>query len=437
VGRVSAESSPVLASTSLVEDVRAVVADFTVFSDTAEGAETRQLAQQLVQMRHMIDRLEALWFGASVEFAAAGGVESSGMNSLATWMRHACNLAPGEAAARARVAESTASQQSPTRQAMRDAGVSWRHASVISAALRQIPAESRDEAERALLEKAQVLDAGQLRRVADRLIHCFDRQRAEEAAIRRLDRRGLSIAETFDGMVSVSGLLDPVTGSLLMTALNTRMRPAAPANGDGHDDDRGSGAGAAEARDEQRSWAQRRADALGDICSDWLEQCNTHEVAGVRPHLSVLVDHATLAAGGEVIEGRRPIDERPWIEPAQLAWVGPITANEAQLIGCDATVSRVLMAGPSQVLDVGRATRTIPPALRRAVSARDRTCVGPGCERPPEHCDVHHVVFWEHGGETSLENTVLLCRRHHRLVHLKQWRVVIDATGRRRLMPPD
>jgi len=369
------------------------------------------------------------------------------MNSLATWMRHACNLAPGEAAARARVAESIASAQSPTREAMRDAGVSWRHASVISAALRQVPADRRDEAERALLEKAQVLDAGQLRRVADRLIHCFDRQRADEAAIRRLDRRGLSVAETFDGMVSINGLLDPVTGSLLMTALNTRMRPVTPANGDGHDSDRsvdtdgaaaGSVAGAGDGgRDEQRNWAQRRADALGDICAEWLEQCNTHEVAGVRPHLSVLVDHSTLAAGGTGVGGRRTVDERGWIEPAQLAWVGPITGTEAQLIGCDATVSRVLMAGPSQVLDVGRATRTIPPALRRAVSARDRICVGPGCERPPEHCDVHHVVFWEHGGETTLDNTVLLCRRHHRLVHLKQWRVVIEASGRRRLLPPE
>jgi hypothetical protein len=287
-----------------------------------------------------------------------------------------------------------------------------------------------------------VLDAAQLRRVADRLIHCFDRQRAEEAAIRRIDRRGLSVAETFDGMVSISGLLDPVTGSLLMTALNTRVRPATPANGDGHDkspdaaDRRAAGSHTGESRDELRSWAQRRADALGDVCAEWLEQCNSREVAGVRPHLSVLVDHSTLAAGDTGIKGGHPADERSWIEPAELAWVGPITANEAQLIGCDATVSRVLMAGPSQVVDVGRATRTIPPALRRAVTARDRTCVGPGCERPPEHCDVHHVVFWEHGGETTPENTVLLCRRHHRLVHLKQWRVVVEASGHRRLLPP-
>jgi hypothetical protein len=172
---------------------------------------------------------------------------------------------------------------------------------------------------------------------------------------------------------------------------------------------------------------------LGEICSSWLENINETVVGGVRPHLSVIVDHAALAAD------RAPGADAPEdaaVEPAQLAWVGPITASEAQLIGCDSTVSRVVMEGPSQVIDVGRATRTIPPALRRAVSARDRTCVGPGCHRSPEQCDVHHIIFWEHGGETSLTNTVLLCRHHHRLVHLKQWRVVIEPDGTRRLTPP-
>ena len=147
----------------------------------------------------------------------------------------------------------------------------------------------------------------------------------------------------------------------------------------------------------------------------------------MRPHLSVIVDHATLASTPQDRQRRRT---------GQLAWVGPVTASEAQLIGCDSTVSRIVMDGPVQVVDVGRATRTIPPALRRAVVARDRTCVAPGCRRLPEHCDVHHIVFWEHGGETSLENTVLLCRHHHRLVHLKHWRVVVDTTGRRTLQPP-
>jgi len=297
--------------------------------------------------------------------------------------------------------------------ALRDGRISWRHSQVIDQAVRQVPAERRAEAEQALVEQASRLDPGQLRRVGERLIHCFDRDRADEQAIRRLERRGLSVAETYDGMVSVNGLLDPATGATLLTALNAQMRPEAPADGAPRD---------------VRTPAQRRADALGDICSEWLSSVNTANVGGVRPHLSVIVDHATLAS--ERGDGAS-------VEPAQLGWVGPVTASEAQLIGCDATVSRIVMDGESQVIDVGRATRSIPPALRRAVVARDRTCVAPGCSRLPEHCDVHHVIFWEHGGETSRENTVLLCRHHHRMVHLRDWRVVVDTSGRRTLQPPD
>ncbi len=74
------------------------------------------------------------------------------------------------------------------------------------------------------MSEGEHLDPGQLRQVADRLVHCFDRQSAEDAAIRRLDRRGLSVAETIDGMVSVSGLLDPLNGALLLTALNTQVQ---------------------------------------------------------------------------------------------------------------------------------------------------------------------------------------------------------------------
>jgi hypothetical protein len=248
----------------------------------------------------------------------------------------------------------------------------------------------------------------------------------------------LSVAETMDGMVSVHGLLDPVTGALLMTALDAKLRPTI---GDGAGDGHGARpTGAADATggavrgDEIRTWAQRRADALADICQEWLQDTNQATLGGVRPHLSVIVDHATLAAQrGAAAAGDA---HGSGVEPAQLAWVGPITATEARLIGCDSTVSRVVTDGSSQVIDVGRATRTIPPALRRAVAARDRTCVGPGCHRPPEHCDVHHIVFWEHGGDTSLQNTVLLCRRHHRMVHLKQWRIVIEPDGTRQLLPP-
>ncbi len=404
-----------------------------LFATFAADAEHATPAGQVVAMRHLIDQFEALWLGAAADLDSSGAIAEAGFGTLASWMRHTCRLAPGEASGRAKVATAVTGQLGATAEAMLNGSVTWRHALVIDRALAQVPVEHRDEAEGSLIDHASKLDPGQLRCVGDRLVHCFDRERADEAAIRKLDRRGLSVAETIDGMVSVNGLLDPSTGALLMTALDVKLRPTSGSDrGDGHTDNTGGAAqGSSAQTDEVRTWAQRSADALAEICQEWLQDTNEATVGGVRPHLSVMVDYATLAAA-------RVGDGSPaGVEPAQLAWAGPITATQAQLVGCDATVSRIVTDGASQILDVGRATRTIPPALRRAVAARDRTCVGPGCHRPPEHCDVHHIVFWEHGGETSLSNTVLLCRRHHGLVHLKQWRVVVEPDGTRRLLPPE
>jgi hypothetical protein len=75
------------------------------------------------------------------------------------------------------------------------------------------------------------------------------------------------------------------------------------------------------------------------------------------------------------------------------------------------------MNGRSQPLDIGRATRTIPDGLRRAVAARDRGCAKPGCDRPASWCEVHHIRPWEDGGDTSLDNCCMLCKRCHRLLH--------------------
>ena len=97
---------------------------------------------------------------------------------------------------------------------------------------------------------------------------------------------------------------------------------------------------------------------------------------------------------------------------------------------------RVITDGPSQVLDVGRATRTIPPPIRRALAVRDGGCVFDGCDRPPAWTDAHHIVHWADGGPTCLDNLCLLCRRHHRLVHEQGWSITTDPGGRKRAGPP-
>ena len=104
-----------------------------------------------------------------------------------------------------------------------------------------------------------------------------------------------------------------------------------------------------------------------------------------------------------------------------MAWTGPLTDTAVRRLACDAEITRVVVDPPSQPLDVGRATRTVPSQLRNALIVRDRGCVAEGCDRPPAWTEAHHVVHWAEGGNTALDNLVLLCRTHHRKVHDAGW----------------
>jgi hypothetical protein len=115
---------------------------------------------------------------------------------------------------------------------------------------------------------------------------------------------------------------------------------------------------------------------------------------------------------------------------------GPyVSAETSRRLMCDAAVVVMTHAPDGSVLDVGRRTRTIPPAIRRALTARDRSCCFPGCTA--RHCDAHHVEHWADGGATRLDNLVLLCRRHHRAVHEEGWRVTRRADGGVMVRRPD
>jgi hypothetical protein len=79
---------------------------------------------------------------------------------------------------------------------------------------------------------------------------------------------------------------------------------------------------------------------------------------------------------------------------------------------------------PRHVLDVGRSRRTAPPKIRRALTVRDGGCTAPGCDTDPSRCEAHHIDHWEFGGETSISNMVLLCSRHHHMVHEGRWQIL-------------
>jgi hypothetical protein len=112
--------------------------------------------------------------------------------------------------------------------------------------------------------------------------------------------------------------------------------------------------------------------------------------------------------------------------PAEYGTV--LTPEGGARIACDATVSRVAFGPNGQPLDVGRQHRLFPEPLRRAITARDRHCRFPGCDRPPRWCDIHHIIHWTRGGTTSVDNGILLCRFHHTLVHEVGWNITGTPT---------
>ena len=220
------------------------------------------------------------------------------------------------------------------------------------------------------------------------------------------------------------------------------------------------GTGAVDAVDEaagvERSLGQRQADALGRL-ADGLDR----GTAGDRYQVVLHVDAETLKEDAETVRedadpdgqeqdtggtgadtggtgadggGDVPAGTR---RQAALAEDGGIRVGQetARRIACDASTVTMRRGAEGDVLDVGRRTRTVSPALRRALAARDGQCRFPGCAA--RRCDAHHVRHWADGGETALSNLVLLCRRHHRAVHEEGFRVRLDDGGAMTFLRPD
>jgi hypothetical protein len=115
----------------------------------------------------------------------------------------------------------------------------------------------------------------------------------------------------------------------------------------------------------------------------------------------------------------------------------PISAETARRLACDAFIVAAVLGTSSEVLDIGRLSRAVPRPMRRALVARDRGCAFPGCGRPPRWCQAHHIAHWTRDrGPTCLSNLVLLCGRHHRVIHHEGWEVRIDENGLPVFRPP-
>ena len=165
-----------------------------------------------------------------------------------------------------------------------------------------------------------------------------------------------------------------------------------------------------------RSLAERRGDALAELAA---RHHKGAKPGANPPNLDVVVDVATLAGTTPDLATQR----------CELEGIGPITTATLEQLKCGATLRRLVMAGDSVILDMGRKTRFATPSQTRAIRIRDRGCIFPSCDRPPQWGDIHHIDAWETGGHTDVARMCCLCRRHHTLIHNSQWTITIEPDG--------
>jgi hypothetical protein len=276
-----------------------------------------------------------------------------------------------------------------------------RRGTISYAKVRAITRVATLETEQRLLDVALAGTASHVERIVrawrrtDRVIA------AQEADARHLSRH-LTTWIDDDGMVVLRGRLTPEIGAVLHRALQAAADQLRRESMDAPE----TGLVA------EVTWGQRRADALGRLAEAALTADLDAGHAGDRYQVVLHVDASAnpdVASSPEATE--QPADGVLEVDDAAIR----VSAETAQRLACDASVVTMHHDANDDILDVRRRTRTIPTAIRRALNARDTRCQFPGCSA--KRCDAHHIDHWMDGGTTSLDNLVLLCRRHHRVVH--------------------
>jgi hypothetical protein len=347
-----------------------------------------ELVSHLDELEHVDRFLDAERSRTLSELERREAWSRDGHLSLASWLGSRHRVAPSTAAGHVRMAR--ALEAMPVAAEALVAGDVSSSAITLLASAREEAPEQFARSEQTLVDAARTLSVDHLKDVVARWRH----DHADDA------RQELFLTPTLGGRGRVSGDLNAETTQVMITALRAVQDAEVRSND----------------RTDTRSPARRRADALGEICRQWLDSSGRPVVAGERPHVIVTIDVESLGQG-ENAPGAGLSAE------ARLSDVGAISAADALMWACDAQVTRVITDAASRPLDVGRTTRITPPWIRKALVVRDGGCAFPGCRRPPSWCDPHHVVHWTNGGPTALSNLVLLCRRHHRLIHHKRFSV--------------
>jgi hypothetical protein len=391
---------------------------------TESAATMERLGDEIAELAAHLDAATAHLLDLIREFDAGEGW-GNGFRSCAHWLNWRIGLALGAAREHVRVARALGTLPG-LRQALASGQLSY-------SKVRALTRVATPETEERLLDVGRAGTAEHVERIV-RGWRQVDRIAEAEQTVRRHMSRALTVHQDDDGMVVVHGRLEPELGAVLMRALEAARetlyqrarvqvgRSVINKNVPAGTCPDGPSPSFNESALEPPSFAQQQADALGLLAETALHHGMDAGTSGERYQVVVHIDATTLedpaAAGQSALEDG-----------------AHVSAETARRLACDA--SRVVMRhGPDgEVTEVGALRRTIPPALRRALQYRDRSCRFPGCNLPLGQG--HHIQHWANGGPTTMSNLALLCRRHHRSIHEDGYTMQRLADGTLRFWRPD
>ena len=351
--------------------------------------EGSRMALELIRLRREIDRLELEFSKLATAFDHTRQWDLEGNCSALDWIRFNCRMTSTAAADRLAVGERL-SQLGKSVEAMQAGEIGFAHMTVMARTAGAV-GEAFDETR--LLPLARQHSPGRFHYKCMHFRHAVDPKTHAGQQAQLAEERRLQLSTAENGCLLISGILDPIGGAAVRTALEPLARVMGA-----HDD---------------RLLEQRFADALVELA-----QKGGKVVVQMQVTSSIETLLGLIGAPGAETEFSLPVSHRT-----------------VERWACDCSITRVLMQD-SVVIDVGRAERVISGPRRRALIARDRHCQWPGCERPASWCDGHHIVHWARGGGGEIENQVLLCGRHHWKVHEGGWQLIRTEAGGLVLVAP-
>jgi hypothetical protein len=354
------------------------------------SASLDELEREICELAAHIAVATCRWLMLVAQFDTRGGWAEWGVKSCAHWLSWRCSIALGVAREKVRVAHRL--EELPL---VRDA---FSRGELSYCKVRALTRVATPATEAGLVEIARHATGAQL----EKLIRCYSNALSATLgnAQRQQELRFLKWTWNEDGSLRLEGRLPADQGALVVNALDGAME--SPDLGDEY---------------VASPVAACRADALVALVTG-----AGGEPRAAVPELTVHVDAATLVSD-QVVE-RSELADGPALPPETV-----------RRLGCDAAVVRIVERD-GRPLTVGRRTRTVPPALRRALRSRDGGCRFPGCTHR-QFMHAHHIQHWARGGPTTLENLVQLCSYHHRLVHEGGFRVEPSGQGVVRFRRPD